>query len=93
LRKSVNTQGYASIEFLADHYGVSMQTIRRDILALSESNLVYRHHSGAGSVSSLVNLSHDVRRISMLDTKRSLARKVAAMTRPASHCSSRAAPP
>ena len=82
IAKTVNELGYASIDFLADHYSVSTQTIRRDILVLSESNLVTRHHGGAGSVSSLVNLSYDIRRISMLDTKRSLARKAAGMIRP-----------
>ena len=82
IAKLVNRQGYASIEALADTYGVSTQTIRRDILALSQNNLVTRHHGGAGSVSSLVNLSYDVRRISMLDEKRGLAQAVAAMIRP-----------
>ena len=63
----VNAQGYASIEFLADKHGVSTQTIRRDIQALSVENLVSRLLGGAGSVSSLVNVSFDARRISMLD--------------------------
>ena len=84
IAKWVNRQGYASIEFLAEKYKVSTQTIRRDILALSKNNLVARHHGGAGSVSTLVNLSYDVRRISMLDEKRSLAEAVAARIRPSS---------
>ena len=69
----VNRKGYASIEFLAEKYDVSTQTIRRDILALSGDKLVTRHHGGAGSASSLVNISYDVRRISMLDEKQRLA--------------------
>jgi len=69
----VNRKGYASIEFLAEKYDVSTQTIRRDILALSRDNLVTRHHGGAGSASSLVNISYDVRRISMLEEKQRLA--------------------
>ena len=69
----VNVQGYASIEYLADKYGVSTQTVRRDILALSKENLVTRLHGGAGSVSSLVNVSYDARRISMLEEKQMLA--------------------
>ena len=67
IAKLVNQQGYASIEFLAETYNVSTQTIRRDILALSKNQLVTRHHGGAGSVSTLVNLSYVVRRISVLD--------------------------
>jgi DeoR/GlpR family transcriptional regulator of sugar metabolism len=84
IAKLVNQRGYASIEFLAEKYRVSTQTIRRDILALSKNQLVTRHHGGAGSVSTLVNLSYDVRRISMLDEKRSLAEAVADMIRPSS---------
>ena len=82
IAKLINEQGYAGIDFLADHYQVSTQTIRRDILALSKNNLVTRHHGGAGSVSSMVNLSYDVRRISLLDEKRKLARAVSHIIRP-----------
>lgn len=77
----VNAQGYASIEYLADKYAVSAQTIRRDILALSGENLVTRLHGGAGSVSSLVNVSYDARRISMLAEKQRLAASTAALIR------------
>ncbi|MBT8328766.1 MAG: DeoR family transcriptional regulator, partial [Desulfofustis sp.] len=77
----VNAQGYASIEFLADKYQVSNQTIRRDILALSDENLVTRLHGGAGSVSSLVNVSYDARRISMLDEKELIAAAAATLIR------------
>lgn len=82
IAKLVNQQGYASIEFLAEKYGVSAQTIRRDILVLSKKNLVTRHHGGAGSSSSFVNISYDVRRISMLDAKRNLATAAVSMIRP-----------
>lgn len=44
IAKLVNEQGYASIEFLADYFSVSTQTIRRDILALSKEDIVTRHH-------------------------------------------------
>lgn len=78
----VNRKGYASIEFLAEKYDVSSQTIRRDILALSRDNLVSRHHGGAGSALSLVNISYDVRRISMLKEKQRLAVAVTSMLSP-----------
>jgi DeoR/GlpR family transcriptional regulator of sugar metabolism len=80
--KLINEQGYAGIDSLAEHYQVSTQTIRRDILVLSKNNMVKRHHGGAGSVSSLVNLSYDIRRISKLDKKRKLAKAVANLIRP-----------
>lgn len=82
ITKLVNQQGYASIEQLAELHGVSTQTIRRDILVLSRDNLVTRHHGGAGSASSVLNTSYKVRRISMLEEKRELAKATAAMVRP-----------
>lgn len=82
IAKLVNQLGYASIEQLAELHAVSHQTIRRDILVLSRDNQVTRHHGGAGSASSVVNSSYNVRRISMLEEKRELARAAAAMVRP-----------
>lgn len=82
IAKLVNQQGYATIELLAEKFNVSTQTIRRDILALSKKNLVSRHHGGAGASSSFVNISYDVRRISMLDIKRNLAATAASMIQP-----------
>ena len=78
----VNQTGYASIEFLAEKFGVSTQTIRRDILNLAEQQFIIRHHGGAGSVSSLVNVSYDARRISMLEEKQRIASAAAALIRP-----------
>lgn len=78
----VNQTGYASIEFLAEKFGVSAQTIRRDISNLAEQQLIIRHHGGAGSVSSLVNVSYDARRISMLEEKQRIAAAAAALIRP-----------
>ncbi len=66
-------------------YGVvSTQAIRCDILALNKNNLVTHHHGGAGSVSSLDNLSYDVRRISMLEEKRQWPRSGICATFPIS---------
>jgi DeoR/GlpR family transcriptional regulator of sugar metabolism len=78
----VNAQGYASIEYLSNKYGVSTQTIRRDILALSKDSLVTRLHGGAGSVSTLVNISYDARRISMLEEKQRIAAAAVTLIRP-----------
>jgi DeoR/GlpR family transcriptional regulator of sugar metabolism len=82
IANQVNGLGYATIEVLAEKFQVSAQTIRRDILALSEDNLVIRLHGGAGSVSTLVNISYDARRISMLEEKQRIASAVAALIRP-----------
>jgi len=77
----INQIGYASIEQLAEKFGVSTQTIRRDIYDLADQQLVSRHHGGAGSVSSMINVSYDARRISMLEEKQRLAVRAAQLIR------------
>jgi len=42
--------GYATLEFLAERYSVSMQTVRRDVIALSKSGRLQRFHGGAGPI-------------------------------------------
>lgn len=44
----VEGSGFATIEALADRFGVSTQTVRRDIIALAEAGRVQRFHGGAG---------------------------------------------
>ena len=46
--KLVRELGYVSIDKLSAQFGVSQQTIRRDIISLDSQNLVLRHHGGAG---------------------------------------------
>ena len=44
----VRELGYVSIDQLSEKFGVSQQTVRRDIIFLDSHNLVRRHHGGAG---------------------------------------------
>jgi DeoR family glycerol-3-phosphate regulon repressor len=46
----VEESGYETIEGLSERYGVSAQTIRRDIIALSNAGRLQRFHGGAGLV-------------------------------------------
>lgn len=46
----VEENGYATLETLAEKYGVSMQTVRRDIIALSDAGRLQRFHGGAGPI-------------------------------------------
>lgn len=46
----VEEGGYATLEFLAERYSVSMQTVRRDIIALSNAGRLQRFHGGAGPI-------------------------------------------
>ncbi len=42
----INQEGYASVEQLSQHFGVSLATVRRDLLDLEKSDGVYRTHGG-----------------------------------------------
>lgn len=56
------SQGFVTIEKLAEGFGVSGQTIRRDIIALSEAGLLQRFHGGAGPAGAAEALRLDYRR-------------------------------
>lgn len=55
--------GFVSIQKLADHFGVTPQTVRRDINALSRSGQVQRFHGGAGVTTSTENVDYFNRRV------------------------------
>ncbi len=42
----VKAQGVASIEYLAEKFGVTLQTVRRDVQRLSEAGFLTRFHGG-----------------------------------------------
>jgi len=46
----VRERGYVATDQLVGHFGVTSQTVRRDINALSERDLVQRFHGGAGRI-------------------------------------------
>ncbi|MDO6459031.1 DeoR/GlpR family DNA-binding transcription regulator [Celeribacter halophilus] len=46
----VLVSGFVTIEALAEEFGVSAQTVRRDIITLAEKGLLQRFHGGAGPV-------------------------------------------
>lgn len=52
--------GFVTIEGLAEEFGVSAQTVRRDIIFLSEAGLLQRFHGGAGVIgqSETLRLDH-----------------------------------
>ncbi len=57
LLRLVGDRGFGTVENLAGHFGVSSQTIRRDIIALTERGLLQRFHGGAGPAGA-VRLGH-----------------------------------
>jgi len=74
----VRGQGYASIEMMADRFGVSQQTVRRDIAYLSKANLLQRHHGGAGLPSGIDSLAYPTRKVRNAREKHLIGTTIAA---------------
>lgn len=54
----VTDQGFATVEALAERFGVSPQTIRREIIQLDRAGLLQRFHGGAGLPGPTVRLGY-----------------------------------
>jgi DeoR family glycerol-3-phosphate regulon repressor len=76
-RELVQTKGFVTIEYLAKEFGVTPQTVRRDINLLSENGMITRYHGGAGLTSSTENVEYNQRKIMNLKEKRKIAQIVA----------------
>src|SRR5262249_42587491 len=70
-------RGFVSIDELAGHFGVTPQTVRRDINDLCARDLLRRYHGGAGLPSSVENLAYQARRVLNHAEKRRIARLLA----------------
>lgn len=57
----VRSRGFASVNDLAAHYGVTQQTVRRDLLLLCKAGLLQRYHGGVSIPSSVENVSYSER--------------------------------
>src|ERR1700691_2985053 len=55
--------GRVAVEELATQFGVTLQTIRRDLNELSEAKLVVRVHGGAIIASGVANLAYEARQL------------------------------
>jgi DeoR family glycerol-3-phosphate regulon repressor len=73
----VPRQGFVSIEALSKHFGVSAQTIRRDVNELCDRALLQRFHGGAGLTSSVENIAYNSRQIMCLEEKARIAYLIA----------------
>lgn len=74
----VRERGYVSIDMLAERFGVSQQTVRRDIIFLSEQNLVQRHHGGAGLPPGTDRLAYSNRKVRNAAEKTLIGKAIAA---------------
>ena len=73
----VHHEGYVSVEDLAALFGVTPQTIRRDIGILQDDGRLRRYHGGAATVSTIENMAYSTRKILCQDEKRIIAQRVA----------------
>ena len=69
--------GKVAVEDLALHFGVTVQTIRRDLSELAEDGRLDRVHGGAVLPSGITNLGYEERRLLNQTAKRAIARACA----------------
>ncbi len=77
IKQWVNAKGFVTIEHLAVEFGVTPQTIRRDINLLSREGSIHRYHGGAGIPPSTENVAYTQRKVLCLQEKQQIARMVA----------------
>lgn len=75
--EQVRSQGFASVEALAERFQVTAQTIRRDINHLAAEGLVTRYHGGVGAATSAENLAYSARQVLHQEAKQRIAELVA----------------
>ncbi|MCR5866266.1 DeoR/GlpR family DNA-binding transcription regulator [Aquincola sp. J276] len=74
----VKTRGSVSVETLAEHFGVTLQTARRDVRLLCDAGMLARFHGGARVPSSTTeNIAYRQRQLLNDDAKRRIARAAA----------------
>lgn len=72
-------EGRVSVERLADQFGVTPQTIRKDLGELCNSGVLSRYHGGAVPASGAANFGYEARRRLAPDEKRAIGRAAAAL--------------
>jgi DeoR family glycerol-3-phosphate regulon repressor len=86
LLNEVRTRGSVTVEALAEQFGVTLQTVRRDVQQLADAGLLTRFHGGVRLPSSTTeNIGYRQRQALQADEKARIARAVA--ERVPNHCS------
>lgn len=70
-------EGKVTVDGLAAHFGVTLQTIRRDLTDLAEAGRLERVHGGAVLPSGTSNIQYEERRSLNAEAKRAIARACA----------------
>ncbi|HEX7072436.1 MAG TPA: DeoR/GlpR family DNA-binding transcription regulator [Hyphomicrobiaceae bacterium] len=73
----VRREGFQAIETLAGQFGVTPQTIRRDVNLLCDRGLLRRRHGGVELPPDGENLAYPARQVLNIEAKRRIARLVA----------------
>lgn len=77
IMQMINATGRVNVNALAQHFEVSVETVRRDLTALAKKGLVHRVHGGAVSQKSKdIGSSFQVRQRTNYEAKRSIAERV-----------------
>ncbi|MCP5366685.1 MAG: DeoR/GlpR transcriptional regulator [Hyphomicrobiales bacterium] len=77
--RRVESQGYATIEALAQEFDVSSQTIRRDIIQLDKFRILQRFHGGAGLPGDTVRLAYRRKKSVSVEGKHRIGEAAAAL--------------
>jgi DeoR family glycerol-3-phosphate regulon repressor len=78
LLELVRERGSASVEALAEHFGVTLQTVRRDVKQLADAGLLARFHGGVRvPASTTENIAYRQRQQLNAPAKQRIARAVA----------------
>ncbi|MDW3225454.1 MAG: DeoR/GlpR family DNA-binding transcription regulator [Paracoccaceae bacterium] len=75
--KIAQREGKVTVDALAEHFGVTLQTIRRDLTELAEANKLERVHGGAILPSGTTNIEYEERRNLNQSSKLAMARACA----------------
>ncbi|WP_210203558.1 DeoR/GlpR family DNA-binding transcription regulator [Breoghania corrubedonensis] len=73
----VRQNGFVSVDQLAEQFAVTPQTIRRDVNALCDANLLRRRHGGVENLDPTLNVPYDARRVTRAEAKRRIGAEVA----------------
>jgi len=75
----VSQQGFATIETLARDFGVSTQSVRRDIIRLDAAGLLQRFHGGVGVRETSARMDYAEKRTVATDAKHGIATRAATL--------------
>ena len=77
-------RGYVAIEEMVAAFGVTPQTLRRDLQILADRGLLRRHHGGASANVSTANVDYGRRHVEMEREKAAIGRAAAELVKPGS---------